>query len=541
MQDDGPVLGQDIPGDGPSSPVPKMWMAAGGLALVAVVIVLSSGTGTQPAPTSTTRIPTTTSTTLPDRPSVSALPTPEGEVVERTLEWESTEGFDEATRLDGIVEFEDTYWVAGSTEDGLALWTGNGRPGEGWSIASRIDRTRGWFVGDVAVVDGELVMAAAGDDREGALFSSVDGQTWRSIRLEPDDPELSRVTPLQVVPAADGVLVTGIAHAPPPPDELLAVFEPRVADLVRSGDASLLGYEEGAVIAVIDPGLEIGRVTEPEYPEGFEGLVDSVPHMWQGDRLDSLTDSGIHDSYGNMVHDDQGRVYRQRGAQITRSTDGRDWEPVGPAIPNTIGFAPWRNGLVFDVWEQGLEYWASGSNETVPLLPRQLSPVTGPAPPVTLHTGEWGLAVLHPVFDDRETEPSLTITTDQGELYLHWDLQLEFVQDEESLWKYSPFGRTAVLDDQGRIVFGRHEVPVAVEIEEWQEAMGRIGVPSGNAELIHTADGERWSATPLDEIMGSRAVASPHLLTTDDLLLLIDQSAGGPAGAAAAVIGRPLG
>lgn len=44
--------------------------------------------------------------------------------------------------------------------------------------------------------------------------------------------------------------------------------------------------------------------------------------------------------------------------------------------------------------------------------------------------------------------------------------------------------------------------------------MGRIGVPARNSELIHTPDGERWSATPLAEIMGSRAVASPDLLTT---------------------------
>lgn len=58
---------------------------------------------------------------------------PEGEVVERTLEWERAERFEEATGLAGIAEFRDAYWVAGDHRGGLAVWTSDESPSEHWA------------------------------------------------------------------------------------------------------------------------------------------------------------------------------------------------------------------------------------------------------------------------------------------------------------------------------------------------------------------------------------------------------------------------
>lgn len=114
--------------------------------------------------------------------------------------------------------------------------------------------------------------------------------------------------------------------------------------------------------AVIDPGLEIGRVTQPEYPTGFDGPAF---HTCVREQSWNLTDSGTYDFYCGLVDDDRGRIYMRRGTRMARSTDGRAWELVGGAIPGVIGFVPWKDGLVLDVWQQGLEHWTPASDETV--------------------------------------------------------------------------------------------------------------------------------------------------------------------------------
>lgn len=70
--------------------------------------------------------------------------------------------------------------------------------------------------------------------------------------------------------------------------------------------------------------------------------------------------------------------------------------------------------------------------------------------------------------------------------------------------------------------------------------MSRLLLSARDVELIHTAGGERWSATCWDEITGSETVGSPDLITTDDLLMLTDRNPYGSTHLRGFLIGRPL-
>lgn len=507
-------------------------VALGGVVLA--VIVLSS----RPAAEEPDTPPSSTSSTTVNAPAVEVPPSlPPGELVEQTLQWTQVSGLEDATRIGGLVEFDDAYWIVGRSEGSLTAWRSEAPTSDPWTAVSVIDEdAAGWRVEDVERVKERLIVAASdwrSGFQTGAMYESDDGFRWRRHSLDTGRSDLPTGVAQDIIPVEKGVVLTGQGHSLQEPPEIdLEALSPEVRELIRTGQATVR-RAAGEIRLVVPPGISVARLPldESPEPENTTAPVASEPLVWWGENLTNLNvDSSAHQPLAQTARLlEDGRYVGQTGIRLAFSEDGRTWEPTGPFFGSVIAFAPWNDGFAVQAGGSGEEpvYWTEGSKDTVALLPDQLRrrpPVlfTGPT------AGNWGLALTqqehNPVL---AIEPVEVAETEAGALYLTSPLTLLLVRDGETVWEENTEQIETDLDEAGNLRFSSGPDSVTVGVDEWLEAVlvasGGIQ-PGESTEVIHTVDGEEWSSTTWKEMSGSEYVSQLTLLGTDRFLLVADQS-----------------
>ena len=141
------------------------------MAVVVVIAVVTSSAANELDPPGST---------LPDIPMVTVPPSmAEGEVVSRTLEWTKAVGLGDARQIGGVVEFRDLYWLFGTEDRGITVWTST--DGVRWSEEGPITITGDWSIDAVSATEDELAIAVSGWSTgrwKNFIFVSPDGSQW---------------------------------------------------------------------------------------------------------------------------------------------------------------------------------------------------------------------------------------------------------------------------------------------------------------------------------------------------------------------------
>ncbi|MFP3915932.1 MAG: hypothetical protein ACLFWM_13720, partial [Actinomycetota bacterium] len=462
---------------------------------------------------------TTTPTTLPTVPTLSVPPTlPRGEVVRETLRWEEV-SLDGAISVGAAITWEGTHWVAGSDEDGLAVWSS--ADGDRWDKVAEIGDSQDWTVTDLEEADGELAMAATGP-QEGALFTSRDGVVWRRHRLPSDDPERPLASPHEVIATDAAVLVRGTWRAQTDVSGLEDSISPQLVALVEAGHARLSHRPEG-VTFTISPGLDVATVPTGELPEDQSIFTPPTSALWSGPSAAELTGADVSRFPPRVEEMESGELVGRLGNRFATSPDGEDWEPDGPVLDSMTDFVPWMEGVVAATFDQGLRYWEPGAAETSAVMPR--GPVGQSAPVHSLLTGEnWGLAMLTTDSSGAALIDTAEVTTvSRGQLHVSSASRLRLVRDGETVWRRRLDTLPVHLDEQGRLVLGPETDPAVVQVDDWLEAVETILRRAGTSHVIHTPDARRWSSTRWQDLFAEPANGEASLLSTADFVVAVDE------------------
>ncbi|MFP3915931.1 MAG: hypothetical protein ACLFWM_13715 [Actinomycetota bacterium] len=538
MDSEDPV--QVEPEEGPDPPpfVPGGWIVPAGIAAVAVVVVLaSSSLGNGRNPTATTDSPT-----LPTVPSSTVPPTlPRGEVVERSMIWEPAEGLGTAIHLGGAHAYDEALWLAGSTAEGVTVWSTDPEATRPWEAVASFEGTSGWQVLDLeATGDGMVVVAGQirGPAGEGALYASPDGQQWREYRLPGSDPRSSAV-PTDVVSTGSGIAVHGYAVSPRITPELLAALPEGVRHLVEEGLAWVDTSGE-TIRVLVPPALEVDRIPSGRIPDVPPGSRQTTM-LWTGEDPATLVPEASEPAAQRMVVDDDGTLLGLVGNRLAVSQDGRSWELRPPPMAGMRGFVPWHEGIVLVDGEGMPRYWTADGGETVSVVPAGLmGDSTQVVPP--LAAGEWGLAMVRrDSWRSADTRDSaLVAETERGELYVGvWASHLELVRDGNTVWRANAGDVHAELTREGELRLGPANESVTVDVGDWAAALARnTRRPAYSTGVIHTPDGQEWSTATWEEISGAEEVADLSLLTAGSRLLAIDQTTYPLPGVHRVMVGR---
>lgn len=528
---DDPVVGADeIPTRG--GPSGGGWGLLAAALVVGVVLFVSTGWGGPEPPDGTQpEVPVTSSTTTTiERPSVSVpVIAPEGELVNDTLHWVTPSGLDEATQIGGVVRFEDAYWIAGSTREGLAMWRA-AQPQGPWEQHATIDRAPGWGVSDVEAAHGMLWVTALPYNPQaesGAVYESSDGRRWERHILDSSDPELPLAHPVSVAETPEGIVVSGRITFQARIESHLELLADPVQQLVEAGyaDAAVVGNE---VRAWILPGLEIGRAPLPdgeEVPSDTATMPPERTRVWLGgdDGFRPYTQVPVPmeiqaRSDGTLLGIG---ASRQR---LMVSEDGTGWQRFGPFDAFVGDFAEWEDGAVTISGQGGLEHWRDGHDQGAPIFPRVLDEYRPNLSQVD--TGSWGMAVLTAGPEPGQTPTRRMVAESDGtQLWLSGRFQLELAREDETIWTANPPDTEVEAEEGLQLRFGEGDDSIVVDAEVWNDTATQAMMPIATTmSLAHTEDAQTWSVTDWEDITGRTQRLFPRLFDGGDFLLVAEQA-----------------
>ncbi|HLU52500.1 MAG TPA: hypothetical protein VK011_02790 [Acidimicrobiia bacterium] len=527
------VLLDDEQSDEPSisPPLRGVWAALAGIAVVVVIGLVSSSSTDELSPPSST---------LPDLPTVTVQPSmAEGRIVEATLQWATPVGLGDARQIGGVVEFRDLYWLFGSEDRGLTVWTSP--DGIRWSEEDPITITGEWHIDTVHASDGGLAVAVSGwstGSWKNFIFSSPDGSRWGFREVPVEDPNLavSEVTSIDRV--GEGYVVQGWVGPEP-----VAQYMPEpFGRLLRDGHARAEVWPDRVRLR-LNPGLLVAEIPLADLPR-YEPVI-GVRHraVWLGADFDSLETVEAHDHVESMpqriVQTDNGLYVGLSEGVLMTSIDGSAWD-LAPVNTTAFEVVPWAGGLAGAGRSAAPFWWRPGASEAELLMPPALAP--RPDHFQSLVAGrEVGIGLMErrrP--EERSEQRSRPVLVGSNVYRVETDDGLELIRDGQIIWRERDPGSTAKLSDQN-VVFENDGGSYSMSIERWMSMVSPLFTPqpSPGPRILHSTDGTEWSESVWDEISGRSTAGDVDLYAAGGFLMVVGTSPDGDSVETVA-IGRAL-
>jgi len=502
-----------------SPPLKGVWAALAGVAVVVVIAVVTSSAANELDPPGST---------LPDIPMVTVPPSmAEGEVVSRTLEWTKAVGLGDARQIGGVVEFRDLYWLFGTEDRGITVWTST--DGVRWSEEGPITITGDWSIDAVSATEDELAIAVSGWSTgrwKNFIFVSPDGSQWAFREVPLPEPQTAVTEFTAIQPVADGYLVQGWVGPNPVAQYLTEPF----GSLLRDGHARAEVWPERVRIR-LNPGLLVAEIPTADIPR-FEPVIGVRERaIWTGDDLHSLDLLDIATSSEPVPQEivrTPGGLYvgLSEGVLLT-SPDGHQWE-LAPVSATAFDIAPWVNGIAAAGRSGAPFWWRPGTTDAEILLP----PVLGFHPDryQALAAGsEVGIAILERERPSGDVRPeSRPVLVGDHSYRLQTTDGLAVLRDGEVVWSDRDPGSTARLVDQ-HIVFEGSGGSFSMPIDRWMAMTAPLVSPrpTPGPRVIHSLDGTRWSESTWDEITGRDTAGDVDLHAARGFVMVVGMSPDG--------------
>lgn len=542
------TVGEDPPPvDDPSGLTRPSWFVSGILliGIVVLLVAVSRPPAASPDPT-----PVVVPPTLPDEATTSTTVPPLARAAfgeESNMTWAPASGLANLTSIASVIEHERDWYLAGT--DGETTQLATSTDGIRWEYVDTPSGPEGQpgLIRHLASVPPNLAAVGTYSTDTGevaAVWWSRDANTWRLEDLPVDSFIDAPVGALSYVDIGGATTVgTGlvvvvhevITNTPSPSIPWRETTpEPLGDDRVPADWREAL--EEGAVLVSDSTSLNL-------YVEPF--IVDSITWdelglvPYQRSRTlswvvsaDGVPIQAVQDPIARIVPLGtlaDGRAYGIKNlTEIVVSEKGLEWSTAASVsgLDSLAGVAPWEDG------------WLRTSNDAVVASPDGDTWVTltpdqylGPEPwyLVQLSTSNLGIMALAarpnggpplPVTVTGTLNERIVVDMASGDLTVERADGVIFLGD---LGSYL-FGRGALeLEDQEIVLFDLESggavarVPLKRWINAWTQSRP---VSSPDMALVHSVDGETWSARTVGQFAGSLAEGITSISLTDRFALL---------------------
>lgn len=528
--DDVPTIGQESGSESvPANPGVRLLPALALMAGVGALWLVGGGGTLGQADTSFPELPSSTTLAPLVEPSM---------IVDETLEWSSTIGLADLTRIDALADLPGpAAIVAGIDPAGVSVYrTDDGRI---WERTFTLAAGPTASTRAVATTIEGTVLVAVNDPSpfaEGgapSLWHSPDGITWSGDPLpQPGARRDGAVVSIRNL--GEDILATGYLF---PPLDLVALvrgFPAEVSELVRTGRA-LASVEDDNVTVRMWPGLVM--YTRPLEAGDVSRDRAEVPSAisWRGDdpgRLNVVPRSDSTVVNGSLP---ARPLAAERGNGLALSADDVIWDEklsgTGPSVS-----AAWDDGLV-GISPGGDEIVARGpGTDDAKTLGSTVTLGGGPIRSIVASEAGIGAVIggdyilpesnVIPLWTEGTFDWFLTTST----LIIHGPGR---AAASASLYELEP------LLESGELVIEVGDDRLEMPVDGWLEAAAQLNFESGlgHSLVAHSPDGASWSLQSWLDISGVDA-SRPQLFAADDFLLAVDQRSS--AGTVGAWVGRPV-